>query len=450
MLRTLSSSYTSRFCEGSGSRVILNTLLRGVFVVVLLLSVFRSYGEQALRIPQIFSSNMVLQSGIQLPVWGWGLPGDTVTVEFAGQTKTAVVSEDGTWQLLLDPMAASFDPRKMIVHFATGNHKTEIGNVLVGDVWICSGQSNMEMPVGKKDDKIYRGIIDYEQELESADLPSIRLLNVPRMGSGVPAPDIPVSWVECSPETAYWFSAVAFTFGRDYQENADVPVGLINASLGGAAIHRFMPHDGFMKVESYFERELERLREAEEAHESSGSFSSTEWNEQVLSYAASTPAQTASQAWVDRDLKYPDSGHSLSGCKDPGALFNGMIHPLIPFGIKGTLWYQGESDLSKGEAYGDAIKALVTAWRARWGQGDFPFYTVEIAPFDYPNSDWPMKNAPADQRQRLVQGQRRILELENTGIVKTDDLGEMDNIHPRNKAPIGKRLAKLALGNLEK
>ena len=415
-------------------------------IVLLQLSVVHSFGE--VRLPHIFSSNMVLQSGIPLPVWGWGQPGDSITVEFDGQRKMAVVGEGGTWKVLLDPMPASSNPRNFQV--AGSKSQVSFANVLVGDVWICSGQSNMEMPVGKKDDKIYRGMVDYEQELEHARLPNIRLLNVPRMGSGLPAPDVPVNWVECSPETAYWFSAVAFTFGRAYHEQADVPVGVINASLGGAAIHRFMPRDGFMKAEDYFKKELELLKKADEAYASSDPVTTAEWNDQVLAYTAFTPAQTASVAWVERDLKYPDSGHSLSGCKDPAALFNGMIHPLIPYGIKGVIWYQGESDLAKGEAYGDAVKVLASTWRAHWGQGAFPFYSVEIAPYDYPNSDWPMKDAPADQMEKLIRGQRRILELENTGIVKIDDLGELDNIHPRNKVPIGKRLAELALSNQQK
>lgn len=399
-----------------------------------------------LRIPHVFGDNMVLQREQKIPVWGLATPGAEITVKFGDDFALTKVEADGSWKLGLPPFEASNKGRIFSVE-SDLQEKIEFKDVLVGDVWVCSGQSNMEMPTGKQDENTYRGIIDYEKELQDSDYPEIRLLNVPRMGAAFPSPDVPVKWEKCHKTTAYWFSAVAFTFGRELNKRQNIPVGLINASLGGAYILRFMPRDGFDLAPEYFAKQIKQLEDADKKYAAAKHPSLEEWKQMVLDYSSTTPPQLPSKAWTGRDYKYPDSGHACTGWGSPSALFNGMINPLIPYAIKGVIWYQGESDLAQGEKYKDAIKALVTSWRKHWGQGDFPFYAVEIAPYDYTKSNWPMKNAPADQRDKLVKGQRGILELENTGIVQTDDVGEMDNIHPRNKAPIGKRLADLVIKN---
>ncbi|MDD3277065.1 MAG: sialate O-acetylesterase, partial [Kiritimatiellales bacterium] len=273
-----------------------------------------------LSLPTVFSDHMVLQRDQTVPVWGKADPRATVTVEFAGQTKKATANGDGKWRVDFDPMPASAKPRELKV---SANQKSGIENqtfsdVLVGEVWLCSGQSNMEM--------VLTSASDGRKDASKANYPSLRLYKTPKVASTVPIDDIDASWTPCTPETVVSFSGVAFYFGLKIQQDLDVPVGLLLSSWGGTAIDPWIPLCGFEGLNSlrYVRQKAEAL-----ANQSSAKYTS------------------------------------------PSALYNGMIHAHIPFAIRGVIWYQGESSRKDGMLYLDKTKAQLNGWRKLWGY-DFP------------------------------------------------------------------------------
>jgi len=321
-----------------------------------------------LKLPAIFSDHMVLQRDIPVPIWGTSQPGDTVTVAFAAQTKTAKAAKDGTWRITLDPLKTSAKPQTLAVQSKMGNGKLEIADVLVGEVWLCSGQSNMAMSVGRA--------VNGQTEVAAAKLPLIRQIKVGRAGRGgkkgptAAAKDVKGAWAVCSPKTAGGFSAAAFFFGREIHKELKVPVGLINSSVGGTPIEQ----------------------------------------------------------WTG-----PDKA---------GGLYQTMIAPLVPYAIRGAIWYQGEANAKRSPAsYAAKLPGLIRGWRKVWGQGEFPFYYVQL-----PNFKAPQTEPVQDDGWVVVQeAMLKTLAVPNTGMAVTIDVGEAKNIHPKNKQAVGKRLALWAL-----
>ncbi|MDF7824511.1 sialate O-acetylesterase [Pontiellaceae bacterium B12227] len=346
----------------------------------------------SLELPSVFSDHMVLQRERPVPVWGTAEPGSSVTVEFAAQTKTTTVGTDGKWRVDLDPLAASAGSRILRI---SSKHQLEIINrefsdVLVGEVWFCSGQSNMQMPL--------RGADNAEAEIAAADHPRIRLYKTPQLFSDKPVEQVDAQWAVCSPETAASFSGVAYYFGRKLLQELDVPVGLLLSSWGGSRIEPWTPPCGFEGIESL-------------------------------------------ASICDQVRHMPKLGANPNADRQfPTALYNGMIHAHIPFAIRGAIWYQGGANHREGMLYVDKSKALFGGWRKLWGY-EFPCYFVQVAPFHFGKEDPGVLPIMWEAQSRIMQC------VPNTGMAVINDGYSPDNIHPKDKSTPGTRLALLALDN---
>ena len=379
------------------------------------------FAHAEVALPNIFGDNMVLQRDMPIPIWGWATAGEEVTVTLQDTDYTVQTTADakGNWRTKLPAMSAG---GPYILHVAASN-TLELTNVMFGEVWICSGQSNMEWPV--------RASKDSEAEIAAADYPLIRLFNIPHKASGLLVPDVEAEWHPTTPETIPNFSAVAYAFGRKLYNTLDVPIGLINTSWGGTRIEPWTPPVGFDSVPA-----LESI--------------STDIQDIHAKYREELPERMAQiEAWIaaTRDAletgevitPMPDNRHPLTHYARPTGLYNGMVHPLVPFAMRGALWYQGESNLKDGMLYHEKMKALINGWRAVWNQGDFPFYFVQLAPFTYGGGASPYF------LPEIWEAQTATLALANTGMAVTTDIGNLRDIHPRNKQEVGRRLALWAL-----
>lgn len=331
------------------------------------------------RLPKILGDHMVIQRELPLKIWGWANPLEAVTVAI-GDCKAATVADAiGRWIVVLPPLQAE-GPLEMVIQ---GENTIKLSDILVGEVWVCSGQSNMQWTVRASDNA--------EQEIAAADYPEIRLFTVARQVAKEPVDDCDGQWRPCSPETVPDFSAVGYFFGRTLHKQLNVPVGLINSSWGGTIAEAWTSAQGLVGEPDYVP---------------------------ILERGASFKPNNPNQASV---------------------LFNGMIRPLIPFAMRGAIWYQGESNCSRAAQYQKLFPALIRNWRTEWGQGDFPFLFVQLAPYRYGNAD-PRNCAELREAQRLT-----LQTVPNTGMAVTTDIGNVKDIHPRNKQEVGRRLALWAL-----
>ncbi len=351
-------------------------------------------------LPHFFGDNMVLQQGQHVPVWGWAAPGEEVTVEFAGQSRSTTADKAGNWKVRLNPLAVSAAPADLIV---AGANRIVLTNILVGEVWLCSGQSNMEKPIGAQ--RGQKPVFNYEQELATGDnFPQIRLFKVGIALAATPQKDAKGEWNVCSSNSleTLKFSAAAYFFGREITRELHEPVGLIESSWGGTRIEPWTPPAGFKSVRGL------------------------------------------------ADFAKPLGTNRLRNTT-PMAIYNAMIAPLATFAIRGALWYQGESncmgDQPDGAIYTSKMEALIRGWRKAWDEGDFPFYYVQIAPFKYYSGR--VRRVPyADALPEFWEAQTAALHIRKTGmVVITDLVDNLNDIHPRDKQDVGKRLALLALAN---
>ncbi len=382
------------------------------------------------RMPKIFGDNMVLQRDIPVPVWGWAEKGEAVTVSFAGQEKTATAGDDGRWTLKLDPMKANKEPGVFKVR---GKNEISCKNVLVGEVWICSGQSNMEMSVN--------GSLNAKEECAAATNPIIRHIKVKNTQSHYPKDDISGNaWVECSPGTVGNFTAVGYFFARELVKELDVPVGLIGSNWGGTRIEPWTCPEGFKAVP-----ELKGIVPQFEAWDVRTEAGQKAYGDQIANMKAwleaAEKALAAKTPVPDAPSPFPPADH-----QQPTKLFNAMINPLIPFAFRGAIWYQGESNGGEDIIYMHKMRALIEGWRKMWNQAgntDFPFYHVQLANFQ--NSD-PNNAAGGDGWAKLRDAQRKsITAIPHTGMAVIIDIGEAGDIHPKNKQDVGARLARWAL-----
>jgi sialate O-acetylesterase len=360
----------------------------------------------ALTLPHIFGDHMVLQSGQRVPVWGWAKPGEEITVRFADQEKhaRAAAASDGRWEIHLEPLKVSSEPAELTI---VGAEKLTFKDVLVGEVWLCSGQSNMEKPLGEQ--RGQKPTLNYERELATANFPEIRFLRVPRNRKREPERDIKTTWNVCSPASLdeIKFSAVGYFFGRKLHQELKVPIGMIDASLGGSPIEPWITPAGFASVPSL-----------------------ADWAK-----ASITPGAT-----VD---VYQGANVIHS---EPCTMYRGMIAPLVPFALRGVLWYQGESNIYAGDTtiYADKMTALINGWRDAWKR-ELPFYYVQIAPLLYhvTRSD---KVVSPEAEPRFWEAQASCLRLPRTGMIVTTDLvDDLADIHPQRKKEVGEPLARWAL-----
>jgi sialate O-acetylesterase len=378
----------------------------------------------------VFNDHMVLQRDMKVPVWGKASPGEEIIIEFAGQRQSAKAEKDGKWRIELEPMPANATPQTLSI--SSGNSKSAIQNlkfedVLVGEVWLCSGQSNMDFPVSNNGSSVTNA----KEEIANANYPQIRLLKIPRGNSKEPLDSFKANWEECSPQTVGPISGVAYFFGRELFQKLNVPVGLINPSYGGTPVEAWMSAET-MKSNPACAPTAARLEKT-----------IAEWPVIMEKYKAD------SDTWTKEEAEAKAAGEKFSKPKPrqpvganhpyaPVGVYNSMLHPLIPYGLRGVIWYQGEGNSRRAEEYHGLFTALIEQWRKEWNQGDFPFYYVQLANFkgtdDHPD-DWAW----------LREAQTQTLSTPNTGMAISIDLGDPNELHPRNKQDVGKRLALIAL-----
>lgn len=372
-----------------------------------------------LKIPAIFSDHMVLQQKQSNPVWGWDAPGTEVTVAFAGQTLSTKAGSDGKWRVALAPLPANATPQTLTV---TGSTRREIGDVLIGEVWMCSGQSNMGFKLTD----------DWNGDLEAAasKMSNLRLIKVPNLGTQEMQENFDGQWQAAQPEAALPFSAVGFLYGRYLHQILNVPVGLIDNAWGGSSAEAWVRRSALEKdprfkrlMESATRREAELLPDQGKAEMER---LMAEWRARCIEVGATNPAGRP-QNW-------------LAGRSRPGNIFAGVLSPTLGYGIKGVIWYQGESNADRAREYASLFPFLIEQWRKEWGQGDFPFYWVQLANYK------PQVSAPGDSGwAALRESQTRTMKLTNTGQAVIIDLGEGRDIHPRNKHDVAARLVRWAL-----
>ena len=403
-------------------------------VGVFLLSLFAAFGicqdaRAEVRMPHVFGSHMVLQRDKPIIIWGWANAGETVTVQLGQESKSTQANERGEWKVTLPAMAAG-GPFTLTV---SGSSTVTYDDVLIGEVWLCSGQSNMEFGMNM--------VTNSAAEIAAADHPNIRLLLVKRDWLGQPTNDVDAAWKLCTPQTVTdggWngFSAVAYFFGRELNQKLGVPVGLIESSWGGTRIESWTPPEGFAKVPA-LKDEYKRVEAGDPhspVHQQMLGLTLDQYDQWLKAARDALTADTV----VPPVPKYPDELQGPQDLQQATALYNGMIHPLAPFAVRGAIWYQGEANESEGMKYYERMKALIGGWRKVWGEGNFPFYFVQIAPWNYGNNPqtlarlWEAQTVAADT-------------IPNTGMAVVNDIGDLRDIHPKNKQDVGHRLALMAL-----
>ncbi len=402
--------------------------LRRLFVFCFVVLMISSAAIAAVRLPAVIDSNMVLQRGMELNLWGWADPGEKVEVLLNDSKAAAEADELGNWSVKL-PSQEAGGPCTMTVK---GENSITLENILIGEVWVCSGQSNMEKNIGPRSGQ--RPVKNWVHEIADADYPEMRLFQVPRATSGVPVNDVNADWKECTPETIRGFSATAYFFGRYVHREIGVPVGLIMTSWGGTRSEPWTPPSGFAQVEetSGISQRVEQANR--------------DYRESMAVYLAAEQTWEKMISEGDMSKRPLEPEHALNSHREPTGLYNAMVAPLVPFGIRGAIWYQGEGNRGDRLTYFDKMNALIKGWRTEWKQGDFPFYLVQLAPFNYENTDTVGHSYPeAYYLPEVWVAQLKTLALPNTGMAVTTDITELYDIHPTNKQDVGKRLALWAL-----
>ena len=392
--------------------------------VCLLTAVGYQQAAANVRLPAVFSDHMVLEQGIKIPVWGWADAGEKVTVTLCNQKEAATADSGGCWRAALKPLKPG-GPHTMTV---AGKNTITVSDVLVGEVWVCSGQSNMQMSV--------RSSADAETEIAAAKYPNIRLLTVARLTADEPQTDCKAAWVACSPETVPNFSAVGYFFGRHLHKKLGVPVGLINASWGGTRAEAWTSGDT-LKADAAYKVFTERDAQAiagytkvKENWEKTKDEKLAKWQE---------AAKKAKDAGKRAPRKPCAPGDPKASRHRPSVLYNGIIAPIVPYPIAGAIWYQGESNAGRAYQYRKLFPDMITDWRKHWGQGDFTFLFVQL-PNWRARKDQPEDSAWAELRE----AQTMTLALPKTGQAVIIDIGDARNVHPKNKQDVGKRLALAA------
>jgi sialate O-acetylesterase len=383
-----------------------------------------------LRLPAIFSDGMVLQRDAEVAVWGWADPGEPVTVSFAGQEQRTAADDAGKFKVRLSDLDASVTPRTLTVTAANGE-TTQIRNVLVGEVWLCSGQSNMQWPVSRAQ--------DFETEQANADYPQIRMFLTDLTANIIVQEDCTGSWKVCMPGTVGQFSATAYFFGRELHRKLKVPVGLIRSCWGGTRIEAWCPMESLEPFALVMENKAQQDAKAaafdEKAEAARHARAIEKWKEKA------DQARAAGKKPPNRPRKQV---HPHAWQNYPANLYNAMIHPLVPFTLRGAIWYQGEGNthsLEEAVLYRDLLGELTSSWRQDWEAG-FPFYAVQLPNFREPQSNPVQDSAWPFIRESFMKFHR---EVPNAGMAITIDVGEANDIHPANKQAVGYRLAQQAL-----
>ncbi len=339
------------------------------------------------KLPSFFGDNMVLQQKENVAFWGNDSPNSVITIITSWGSKAKVITdENGHWKTSVKTKKGSFVSETISVK---GSSSILLKNVLIGEVWFCSGQSNMEMALrGFRKSKV----LNAQKYIDIADKKTIRLFNTPRTASVLPSNDVNSEWQESNKESVKKFSAIGYIFAVELYKKLNVPIGIIEASWGGTRIESWIPKKDLLKYKG-------------------------------INFFDKLPKEENKQ-------------------KKPSFLYNGMIHPFQNYTVKGVLWYQGESNRTQPNSYKDFMKDLIDAWRRQWKDDNLPFYFVQIAPFDYSKN----KKGTSIRPNLIREAQLQIAqEINNTGVVVTTDAGDCNDIHPSKKEIVAKRLSNLAL-----
>jgi sialate O-acetylesterase len=403
------------------------TALTGLFFALCNLTVLRADVKPA----ALFGDHMVLQQGMSVPVWGWADPGEAVTVSIAGQKQSATAGADRKWMVHLTNLKASSEPMEMTI---AGRNTIRIVDILVGEVWLGSGQSNMDFVVSGDTAKYpgmaqrFAGVANEAEEIAAANCPKIREFRVPLKTSELPLEDVAGKWQVCTPATVPGFSAIAYLFSRDLQKAINQPIGFITSAYGASCAQAWVSKDVLESdarlgsIMDGFAKQVAAFKAAAAA-------------------AAENPAPPASEpaspAGGGRGTRGGGRGDPFRNQHSPYVLWNAMIKPIQPYAIRGVLWYQGESITEGLQLYPVVMEHVIASWRQQWGQGEFPFYFVQLAAQDA-NSN----------RPEVREAQAQALKVPNTAMAVAMDIGEKTNVHPKNKQDLCDRLARIARANV--
>jgi sialate O-acetylesterase len=387
-----------------------------IFIILLVLGANLSATAQV-KLPALVGDNMVLQQNAKVNLWGWASPNEKINIQLGWQTAPVAITAnlDGTWKTAVNTPRASEKPYDITIE---ANNKIILHNVLIGEVWICSGQSNMYFPVGKEEGTWKTGVKNYEEEITNATYPNIRIFTVLTKASSKPLDDVTGTWAACSPSTVKTFSAVAYFFGRNLYQKLNIPIGLISSSWGGTKAEAWTSQN-VLEENPDFLSILENDAKNEKL-----------FQEKLENYYSNLKKERIANNndLSKTELKKPKKEDN----KTSYVLYNAMLHPLVNYTIKGAIWYQGESNAEQAYLYRSLFPAMVKNWRSDWNQGDFPFYYVQIAPHKGQNPD-------IREAQLLS-----LKNIPNSGMVVTTDVGNATNIHPIDKQTVGYRLALIA------
>ncbi len=400
----------------------LNPLLR--WLACLLLA---QHLSAKVTLAPLFQDHAVLQREKTVPIWGWAEAGKTITITFAGQKKSTVAEASGRWQVTLDAMPASAEGRTLTATEGTTD-QLELKDILVGEVWLGSGQSNMQFAVNQT--------FQEDQQLAGAAVPLLRLFDVPCVLSSIRQDNVASKWVGATPATASGFSAVAYFFGKKLTEEIGVPVGMIHSSWGGSRIEPWWAEEGLEGIEAFVALRASRI---------SKSPGFPEYDQDYRRYVSavgdwSKEAGSALDAGKPAPAMPPAPPLLKIGHTEEAGTYQAMIHPLVPYALRGFLWYQGESNNGEGMLYTTKMEALIAGWRKQFRAPDAPFLFVQLAPFHY-----------GEKREldlpSLWWAQQEALKIPHTGMAVTNDIGDVKDIHPNKKAEVARRLALWALAD---
>jgi sialate O-acetylesterase len=391
--------------------------------VLLLFGVSTVLGD--VRLPDVIGSSMVLQQKQKVPIWGTAEPGEAVTVTLGKQKKTVVADGSGRWRVDLGKLAASSTPQVMTI---AGKNTITLTDILVGEVWLVAGQSNMQ--------RLLRETADGDAVQAAANHPNIRLFNVSREVAFKKKPGRLGDWAACTPQSVAEFSAVGYYFGVEMERELKVPVGLINSSYGGSQAEAWTPVE-YLTANPDLKATVERTKIWDEERPRVR----VEYDEAIRKWREHADKQRAAGARPSPSPGVPDA---LRDYRIASSIYDGMIAPLMPFAIKGAIWYQGESNEARAEQYNILLPVMIRSWRELWGEGDFPFGIIQLPNYRA------VKPQPEDAPWSFIrEAQRRTaLTTKNSGLIVTIDIGEANDIHPKDKLDVGKRTAVWALKNV--
>ena len=381
--------------------------------------------QAEVRLPDILGDSMVLQQNQKVPIWGTAEPGETVTVSFQKQKFTVAADAGGKWSVDLKPLKADFAPQTLTIE---GKNRIELVNILVGEVWLLAGQSNMQ--------RLLRETANGEEVRRQANHPNIRLFNASREVAFKKKPGKLGAWAACTPETVAEFSAAGYYFGARLESELKVPIGLINSSYGGSQAEAWTPVE-YLNANPDLKATVERTKIWDEERPRVR----IEYAEAIKKWREEADKQKAAGVRPSPSPGVPDA---LRDYRIAASIYDGMIAPLMPYAIRGAAWYQGESNEARAEQYNILLPVMIRSWRERWGQGDFPFAIVQLPNYRA------VKAEPEEAAWSFIrEAQRRTaLKTSNTGLIVTIDIGEASDIHPKNKLDVGRRMAVWALKNV--